>query len=209
MNLGGTKTTTRDGTIDGVPLPVGRHREHGHGPEVVDLDAGRQLSRASDAGIRGRSLRRREDADDRADAHVQLQCGRRAVRRARAAPEAAPSRERTGMRSSASRAAPCSVRTANGSFRTTWTSERATPISRGRVSAGIGYSFGWGDVIAHLPLPRLQLQVEQQGQRPDHQGTPAGGGVPLVAAGGCRSRLGSSPQVVARLDRGHEAWKAV
>ena len=46
MNVGATGTRTRDGTIDGVPLPVGVTANTGRRHQGVGLDARRELQGA-------------------------------------------------------------------------------------------------------------------------------------------------------------------
>ena len=108
MNLGGTSTTTRDDTIDGIPVPIGvtanmgmnlkswiwtlagSYRVQATPESEIDLFAGARM------------------LTHRADAYVQLQCGRRAVRRP--GPRRKPHRQGKGLGCDRRRQGPRHVR---------------------------------------------------------------------------------------------------
>ena len=165
MNVGGTKTRTRDGTIDGVPIPVG-----------VTLNTGMDLK--SWVWTLAGSYRVQATAESEMDVFAGARMFTIEPRltydfSADVGPFVGPGR--TGARIGQGKGLECDRRR-QGSRRLRRqsrmvhpvlrsTSEPATPISPGRASAGIGYAFHWGDAIAHLSLSRLQLQVEQQDRR--------------------------------------------
>ena len=185
MNLGATGTRTRDGTIDGVPLPVGVTVNTGVGMKswVWTLAGSYRVQSTAEsemdvfAGARMLTIEPTLTYDFSADVGPFVGPGRAGSRTVKETnwDAVVGAKGRVAFGANREWFIPYYADIGTGDSDLTW---------QGSVGPRLRVRLGRRDRL--VPLSRLQLQIEQQGPGPHHQGSVAGCRLALVARVGSR-----------------------
>ncbi len=148
MNLGGTKTRTRDGTIDGVPLPVGVTANTGVDLKswIWTLAGSYRVQSTADSEMDVFAGARMLTIEPRLTCNFNVDVGPFVGPEPRGKPHGQGNELGCHRRRQGPRRLRREPRMVHPVLRRT--SEPATRTSRGRAPSGIGYAYPWGDVIA-------------------------------------------------------------